>query len=113
MTVWSIAPATPGDGPEISDLLLRSFSALLAPVYDPAVLATALPKITQARRSLLSCPTYFVARQGGAVWSVWATGPMSRPLGGPVLPGLGTFGMWLVILNICVKGWRERSCSIA
>jgi len=88
MPVLNIAPATPGDGPEVSDLLLRSYSALLAPEYDAAVLAVALPKITQARRSLLSCPTYFVARQRGRV--VGAGGwTHVTPFGRPGVAGVG------------------------
>jgi GNAT superfamily N-acetyltransferase len=88
MTVLNIAPAAPGDGPEISDLLCRSYGALLTADYAPEVLSAALPVITQARPGLLACPTYFVARQAGGI--VGAGGwTHVTPFGRPGIAGVG------------------------
>jgi GNAT superfamily N-acetyltransferase len=88
MTVLSINPASPCDAPDISDLLQRSYAALLVPDYEPAVLRAALPKMTQARPNLLACPTYFVARRGAC--AVGAGGwTHVTPFGRPGVAGVG------------------------
>ena len=57
----TIRPAQPGDLDRVSTLLSRSYRALLAPDYEPAVLRDALPLITRARPQLMRCGTYFIA----------------------------------------------------
>ena len=56
-----IRPAMPADTEAVSRMLARSYRALLAPDYDPGLLREALPLIGQARPSLLTCGTYFIA----------------------------------------------------
>ena len=56
-----IRPAAPGDIDRVTTMLGRSYRALLAPDYHPAVLHEALPLLAQARPSLMNCGTYFLA----------------------------------------------------
>lgn len=56
-----IRVAVPQDGAAVSALLLKSYTALLQPAYDPATLESALPLITRANPDLLACGTYYVA----------------------------------------------------
>ncbi len=73
--------AGPEDAPAVTRVLLGSYPELLAPAYDPDLLARALPIMTRANPLLLASGTYFVCEaRGEAVgcggWS------MERPPGG-------------------------------
>lgn len=52
--------AMPGDRKSVGLLLLTSYSELLKNAYRESVLAAALPLITMANPTLLSCGTFFV-----------------------------------------------------
>lgn len=56
--------ATPADGPAISALLLKSYTALLQDAYEADTLERALPLITRANPDLLASGTYYVACGG-------------------------------------------------
>ncbi|QPM90991.1 GNAT family N-acetyltransferase [Pseudooceanicola algae] len=56
-----IRPAMPADTEAVSRMLARSYRALLAPDYAPALLREALPLIGLARPGVLTCGTYFIA----------------------------------------------------
>ncbi|MBY6091264.1 GNAT family N-acetyltransferase [Pseudooceanicola sp. 502str34] len=58
----TIRPAAPSDADALSRLLSRSYRALLAADYAPALLTEALPYIGQARPALLGCGTYFLTQ---------------------------------------------------
>jgi len=81
--------ATPGDDETVSALLSASYKRLLAPDYDPHILAAALPLMTKANPRLLASGTYYVVvADGGATigcggWTVEAPG------GGESRPGVG------------------------
>jgi len=53
--------AAPADARAVSDLLLKSYTALLTPAYDAATLDKVLPLITQANPDLLVSGSYYVA----------------------------------------------------
>jgi N-acetylglutamate synthase-like GNAT family acetyltransferase len=53
--------ATPDDAGAVDALLEASYPLLMAPFYDPAVLAPALKLMTKAQMSLLASGTYYVA----------------------------------------------------
>jgi GNAT superfamily N-acetyltransferase len=53
--------AFPEDAGQAEKLFERTFSTFLAPVYDEAALAAALPYLTKPNSELLSCGTYYVA----------------------------------------------------
>ena len=57
----SIRVATPEDREAVTRLLQRSYPALMAGSYEPAVLAAALPLMTQANPALLASGTFVVA----------------------------------------------------
>ena len=61
----TIRRARPADLAELDELLSRSYPALLKNDYPPSVLVTALPLISRANPSLLSCGTYYVAEREG------------------------------------------------
>ncbi|MBA4174894.1 MAG: GNAT family N-acetyltransferase, partial [Hyphomicrobium sp.] len=54
----SIRVATPEDREAVTRLLQRSYPALMAGSYEPAVLAAALPLMTQANPALLASGTF-------------------------------------------------------
>jgi GNAT superfamily N-acetyltransferase len=83
-----LRPARPEDAPAVSALLARSYPALLAPDYDPAVLAAALPIITRAQAGLLASGTWFVIDSGGDLLAAggWTAAP---PGGGAPRAGVG------------------------
>jgi len=58
---FEIRLAVPEDDAAVSALLLKSYTALLAPAYDAGTLDRALPLITRANPDLLSSGSYYVA----------------------------------------------------
>lgn len=84
---YSIRVACPADFEAVSDVLLASYSTVLADHYDRDLLQQALPFITRANTALLASGTYYVAETragalvGGGGWS------MERPGTTEVIPG--------------------------
>ncbi len=84
----AIRPATPADADAITRLLQASYPPLMAPAYDPQVLAAALPVMTRANRKLLGSGTYYVVQAnddqivGAGGWT------HDRPGTGELTPGL-------------------------
>ncbi|WP_269583524.1 GNAT family N-acetyltransferase [Roseibium sp. Sym1] len=58
---FRVRVAGPDDREAVSALLLKSYTALLRPAYDPEILEKALPLITRANPDLLTSGTYYVA----------------------------------------------------
>jgi GNAT superfamily N-acetyltransferase len=83
-----IRPALPADTEGVSRMLARSYRALLAPDYDPGLLREALPLISSARPSLLSCGTYFVVEQEDRILAAGGWTDLS-PHGAPGRSGVG------------------------
>ena len=83
-----IRPAMPADTEGVSRMLARSYRALLAPDYDPALLREVLPLISSARPSLLSCGTYLVVEQGDRILAAGGWTDLS-PHGAPGRSGVG------------------------
>ncbi|WP_136636559.1 GNAT family N-acetyltransferase [Pseudooceanicola onchidii] len=83
-----IRPAMPADTEGVTRMLARSYRALLAPDYDPALLREALPLISNARPSLLSCGTYFVAERDDRILAAGGWTDLS-PHGAPGRAGVG------------------------
>jgi GNAT superfamily N-acetyltransferase len=82
----SLRRAQPSDAAVVTALLAKSYPRLLATDYPPETLDAALPKITQARPSLLAGGTYFLALEGGTLVAAggWST---TDPWGGLCPPG--------------------------
>ncbi|GAA6208006.1 hypothetical protein NBRC116601_12990 [Cognatishimia sp. WU-CL00825] len=59
----TIRPALPADADSISAMMQLSYGQLLAPDYNPRILAKALPRISTARPELLTSGTYFLAQE--------------------------------------------------
>jgi GNAT superfamily N-acetyltransferase len=53
------------DSAAVAAILRASYPALMAPAYDPALLARALPLITRPQPALLASGTYFIAEAEG------------------------------------------------
>ena len=83
-----IRPAMPADTEGVSRMLTRSYRALLAADYDPELLREALPLISSARPSLLSCGTYFLAERDDRVLAAGGWTDVS-PHGAPGRAGVG------------------------
>jgi GNAT superfamily N-acetyltransferase len=83
-----VRPAMPADTEGVTRLLARSYRALLAADYDPALLREALPLISVARPSLLSCGTYFVVEQDDRILAAGGWTDLS-PHGAPGRAGVG------------------------
>ncbi|QYU66141.1 GNAT family N-acetyltransferase [Leptolyngbya sp. 15MV] len=60
-----IRAASLSDADAVGALLLASYTVLLAPGYEPEVLARALPRMTTANAALLSSSTWYVAEASG------------------------------------------------
>lgn len=88
LTDLVIRPAMPADTEGVSRMLARSYRALLAPDYDPALLREVLPLISVARPSLLSCGTYFVVEEGERILAAGGWTDLS-PHGAPGRAGVG------------------------
>jgi hypothetical protein len=58
---YALRVAAPGDNETVSALLSASYKRLLAPDYEPCILAAALPLMTRANPRLLESGTYYVA----------------------------------------------------
>lgn len=74
-----IRAANAQDAPAVAAILAASFPALMAPAYDPALLARALPLITRPHPRLLGSGTWFIAEADGEPaacggWSLAAPG---------------------------------------
>ena len=60
----ALRPARNVDSAKIDDLLLRSYSALLPPYYDAAVMAAALPLMVRSNPKLIASGRFLVAVLG-------------------------------------------------
>jgi len=84
----SIRVARLDDATTVEQVLQTSYPALMAGVYESALLARALPLMTRANPKLLGTGTYYLAEAGGEVvgcggWSLEKPGTTS------VKPGVG------------------------
>ena len=52
---WTVRPATVEDRDKVNDLLHASYSSLLPKDYDEEFITKALPDLSKARESLLTC----------------------------------------------------------
>lgn len=77
------------DREAVEAMLRETYPVLLAPDYDPGVLALAMPKMVQAQDALLTSGSYFIGEDAGGV-AVCAGGwTREAPGSGAVTPGLG------------------------
>jgi GNAT superfamily N-acetyltransferase len=86
---YSLRAATPDDSAAVSALLEASYPPLLAPDYDPRLLAAALPLMTRANPRLLASRTYYVAETGGDAVVGCGGWTVEAPGGGESRPGIG------------------------
>ncbi len=86
---FALRVATPEDETSVSELLKASYSVLLPPSYDEAILAVALPMITRANPALLSAGTFFVAETAGGLIIGCGGWTRESPGEGNVVPELG------------------------
>ena len=122
-----IRPAMPADTEGVNRMLARSYRALLAADYEPALLRQVLPLISSARPSLLSCGTYFVAERDDRILAAGGWTDLS-PHGAPgragvghirhvacdpaqVRTGLGTLLMRRVMCSARAAGVRDLRCQ--
>ena len=95
--IFSIRPATPDDAEAVTAVLAASYPLLLAPGYEPDILAPALPLMTRANPALLRSGTYHLAiASGGAVvgcggWTLQRPGASGEPVD-PELGHIRHFG---------------------
>ncbi len=100
-TPFQLRVAGPADAEAVTAVLASAYPRLMAPDYDPAVLAAVLPAMTRANPGLLASGTYYVqvAPGGGIV----ACGGWTReePGTGRIEPGVahvrhfGTHADWI------------------
>lgn len=85
----TVQVATPDDETAVGDLLAAAYPPLMAPGYDPDVLAAALPAMTKANPALLECGTYYLAMSpkgtvvGCGGWTCDRPGGGALPTGAP------------------------------
>jgi GNAT superfamily N-acetyltransferase len=77
------------DADDITAVLQSSYPALLAGHYAPALLATALPRMTQANPTLLRSGTFYVARISGDRIVGCGGWTRERPGSGEIAAGVG------------------------
>jgi N-acetylglutamate synthase-like GNAT family acetyltransferase len=66
-TMFTLRPATKQDIAAVDALLARSYPRLLRPDYPPSTLILALPKISRAQPELVTCGTYYLVEEEGAL----------------------------------------------
>ena len=84
----TLRPAMPADTEAVGRMLARSYRALLADGYEPALLREALPLISVARPGLISCGTYYLIEQEDRVLAAGGWTDVS-PHGAPGRAGVG------------------------
>jgi len=84
-----VRAATPADEPAVNALLAASYPTLMRGSYEAAVLAAALPMITQANPALLSSGTYYLAESADGVLAGCGGWTRERPGSGDIVPRLG------------------------
>ena len=89
MASFLVRPAQPHDRAGIDAMLARSYPPLLAPAYDPELLAATLPAMIRAQPKLLECPTWFVAVDESGELLGCGGWTRERPGTGEVEAGLG------------------------
>ena len=82
----TVRTATAADIAPIDALLARAYPRLLKADYLPSVLVTALPIMSRAQPALVTCGTYYVVEDAGAIigaggWTVAIPGGGSRQPG--------------------------------
>lgn len=83
-----VRPATMEDVSAVDTLLARAYPRLLKADYAPSMMVLALPLISRAKPALVTCGTYFVVEQAGAI--IGAGGwTMAHPVRGQMQPGIG------------------------
>lgn len=103
----SIRVAGPEDESAVREVLEDSYPALMAPAYDPGLLARAMPLMLRPHPRLLAAGTYFLAGEEGQPigcggWS------LERPGEDEVEPGLAH------IRHFAVRtGWAGRGVGRA
>ncbi len=83
-----VRAATMADVAAVDALLARAYPKLLKADYAPSMMVMALPLIARAKPSLVTCGTYFVVEQAGAIIGAggWTTAAPGR---GQVRSGQG------------------------
>lgn len=111
---YSLRTARPDDAAAVSALLEASYPQLLAPDYDPQLLAAALPIITKASPRLLESGTYHVVETDNGRIVGCGGWTLEAPGGGERKPGVGHIrhfaihplwtrrGLGRLLLNRCI-----------
>jgi GNAT superfamily N-acetyltransferase len=86
--MFTVRAATRSDVIAVDALLARAYPRLLKPDYAPSIIVMALPLISRAKPALVTCGTYFVVEEAGAI--IGAGGwTLAHPSGGQLTAGTG------------------------
>ncbi len=85
----TIRAARATDAAAVTALLERSYPVLMAPAYEPSVLAAALPTMTRANPALLASGTFYLAEAPGDGLVGCGGWTPERPGSGDASPALG------------------------
>ena len=116
--IFHILVASLQDTDAVTSLLEASYTKLLAPFYDPEVLAKALPLMTKANTRLLVSQTFYLAHAGEQLvgcggWSREAPGSGEIKEGTAYIRHFATHPEWLrrgvgrSLLSQCVDETRR------
>src|SRR5262245_61663382 len=117
---YSLRAARRVDAAAVSALLEASYPQLLAPDYDPRLLAAALPLMTKANPRLLASGTYYVAQAAGEAivgcggWTIEAPGGGESPSGVGHIRHFAVHPQWIrrgigkALLDCCLEEARAR-----
>lgn len=105
---FSIRSADSRDANAVSELLRASYSVLMKPAYEAAVLGPALKLMTRANPLLLSSGTYYVAESSGGDLVGCGGWTHEPPGGGVVVSGVGHLRHFAVHPN-----WTRRGVGSA
>lgn len=84
----AIRVATLEDAAGVEHLLTASYTKLMPPAYDEAVMTNTLPLICQANPNLLSSGTYFIVQVDG-IYLACGGWTKSAPGSDEIIPGVG------------------------
>jgi GNAT superfamily N-acetyltransferase len=117
--------ATVSDENRVSELLLASYTELMARDYEPGVLAASLPKMVRANTSLLGSGTFYIVDGpnstaiGCGGWTLAAPGSGMETAGVANLrhfathPGFTRQGIGRLIFSRCVEAARLAGVTIS
>ncbi len=87
--MFTLRPAMQQDIAAVDALLARAYPRLLRPDYPPSTLVMAIPLISRAQPALVTCGTYYLVEENGALLGAGGWTPNAPGKGNTITRGVG------------------------